>query len=130
MFLKKKEIGIIVVDIAKVAVSWYNMPKLSRKIENLYTIPLFFCNLCHNFYNVRNGFCRLIYLGGVSMKKELRTNFSTRQYMLSKDFEIYYYNDRNLPTLRDHTHNYYEFYFLLGGDVSIFIDGVSFPLKQ
>ena len=33
MFLKKKEIGIVVVDIAKVAVSWYNMPKLSRKIE-------------------------------------------------------------------------------------------------
>ena len=63
------------------------------------------------------------------MKKELRTNFSTRQYMLSKDFEIYYYNDRNLPTLRDHTHNYYEFYFLLGGEVSIHIDGVTYPLK-
>lgn len=64
------------------------------------------------------------------MKKELRTNFSTRQYMLSKDFEIYYYNDRNLPTLRDHTHNYYEFYFLLGGEVSIHIDGVTYPLKS
>ncbi len=63
------------------------------------------------------------------MKKELRTTFSTRQYMLSKDFEIYYYNDRNLPTLRDHTHNYYEFYFLLGGEVSIHIDGVTYPLK-
>lgn len=64
------------------------------------------------------------------MKKELRTNFSTRQYMLSKDFEIYYYNDRNLPTLRDHTHNYYEFYFLIGGEVSIHIDGVTYPLKS
>ena len=63
------------------------------------------------------------------MKKELRTTFSTRQYMLSKDFEIYYYNDRNLPTLRDHTHNYYEFYFLLGGEVSIHIDGITHPLK-
>lgn len=63
------------------------------------------------------------------MKKELRTTFSTRQYMLSKDFEIYYYNDRNLPTLRDHTHNYYEFYFLLGGEVSIHIDEVTYPLK-
>ena len=49
--------------------------------------------------------------------------------MLSKDFEIYYYNDRNLPTLRDHTHNYYEFYFLLGGEVSIHIDGITHPLK-
>ena len=63
------------------------------------------------------------------MKKELRTTFDTRQYMLSEDFEIYYYNDRNLPTLRDHTHNYYEFYFLLGGEVSIYIDSINYPLK-
>ena len=27
------------------------------------------------------------------MKKNLQTSFQTRQYMLSKDFEIYYYND-------------------------------------
>lgn len=64
------------------------------------------------------------------MKKDLRTIFHTRQYMLSKDFEIYYYNDRNLPTLRDHTHNYFEFYFLLGGDVSIYIDSIMYPLKN
>lgn len=63
------------------------------------------------------------------MKKELRTTFDTRQYMLSEDFEIYYYNDRNLPSLRDHTHNYYEFYFFLGGDVSIYIEGVHYSLK-
>lgn len=63
------------------------------------------------------------------MKKELRTTFDTRQYMLSEDFEIYYYNDRNLPTLRDHTHNYYEFYFFLGGDVSIYIEGIRYTLK-
>ena len=27
------------------------------------------------------------------MKKKLQTAFTTRQYMLSKDFEIYYYNE-------------------------------------
>lgn len=27
------------------------------------------------------------------MKKNLRTSFSTRQFMLSKDFEIDYYSD-------------------------------------
>ena len=63
------------------------------------------------------------------MKRELRTTFDTRQYMLSEDFEIFYYNDRNLPTLRDHTHNYYEFYFFLGGDVSIYIEGIRYSLK-
>lgn len=67
---------------------------------------------------------------GLIMKKELRTTFDTRQYMLSEDFEIYYYNDRNLPTLRDHTHNYYEFYFFLGGDVSIYIEGIKHTLRQ
>ena len=50
------------------------------------------------------------------MKKNLQSTFSPRQYMLSRDFEIYYYND----TLEDshyygvdsHAHSYYEFYFL------------------
>ena len=27
------------------------------------------------------------------MAKNLQTKFSTRQYMLSRDFEIYYYNE-------------------------------------
>ena len=63
------------------------------------------------------------------MKQQLRTAFSTRQYMLSKDYEIYYYNDRNLPTLEDHTHDYYEFYFFVGGDVSIHIEGQANRLQ-
>ena len=63
------------------------------------------------------------------MKKELRTTFDTRQYMLSEDFEIYYYNDRNLPTLRDHTHNYYEFYFFLEGDVSLRVEKKDYKLS-
>lgn len=57
------------------------------------------------------------------MKKNLQTTFSTRQYMLSKDFEIYYYNDSHFTGVNSHTHNYYEFYFFLEGDVSMNIDG-------
>ena len=63
------------------------------------------------------------------MKKYLRTAFSPRQYMLSKDFEIFYYDDTNLSTMRDHSHSYYEFYFFMGGEVSISIGGTSYPLK-
>ena len=52
---------------------------------------------------------------GASDEKNLQSTFSPRQYMLSRDFEIYYYND----TLEDshyygvdsHAHSYYEFYF-------------------
>lgn len=67
------------------------------------------------------------------MKKKLQTTFSTRQYMLSKDFEIYYYNDTHHDRLRcqvkEHAHDYYEFYFFLEGNVSIRIDGTEYPLK-
>lgn len=45
------------------------------------------------------------------MKKELRTQFLTRQHMVSKDFEIYYYSDTTLLKVENHAHNYYEFYF-------------------
>ena len=59
------------------------------------------------------------------MKKDLQTQWSTRQYMVSRDFELYYYNDRHLSSVENHTHTYYEFYIFLGGDVSIEIDGHS-----
>ena len=62
------------------------------------------------------------------MKKNLQTAFSTRQYMLSKDFEIYYYNDTHFKGVNSHTHNYYEFYFFLEGDVSMNINGDVHPL--
>lgn len=67
------------------------------------------------------------------MKKNLRTTFSTRQYMLSKDFEIYYYCDSQDDIFRakvqSHSHDYYEFYFFLEGNVSIQINGTQFPLQ-
>lgn len=39
--------------------------------------------------------------------------------MMSRDFEIYYYNDKHLTKVQSHTHNYYEFYFFLEGNVSM-----------
>lgn len=35
--------------------------------------------------------------------------------MLSKDFEIYYYNDAQFSGVQNHTRDYYEFYFFLEG---------------
>ncbi len=64
------------------------------------------------------------------MKKNLQTTFSTRQYMLSKDFEIYYYSDRKLSKVENHSHSYYEFYLFLEGDVTMMIDDTAFPLKK
>ena len=62
------------------------------------------------------------------MKKYLRTTFSPRQYMLSKDFEIYYYDDTHMSKQENHTHDYYEFYFFLGGEACIEINDISYPL--
>ena len=55
------------------------------------------------------------------MNKKLSTNFSTRQYMRSRDFEIYYYNDRHPRDVKSHAHRYYEFYFFLQGDMVLHI---------
>lgn len=64
------------------------------------------------------------------MRKNLQTTFSTRQYMLSKDFEIYYYSDFYLSQVKDHMHSYYEFYFFLEGNVSMIIEGKEMPMRQ
>lgn len=64
------------------------------------------------------------------MRKDLQTSFCTRQYMLSKDFELYYYRDFYRPHLESHEHTYYEFYFFLEGDVSIQIGDETFPLQH
>lgn len=63
------------------------------------------------------------------MRKRLQTAFQPRQYMLSKDFEIYYYEDRTLFGVDLHTHDYYEFYFFLEGDVQIQIGEELFPVR-
>lgn len=64
------------------------------------------------------------------MRKQLRSAFSTRQYMLSRDFEIYYYSDNHPTGVTAHSHDYYEFYFFAGGNVTIYIDGRGYPLKS
>lgn len=58
------------------------------------------------------------------------SKFVSRQYMLSKDYEIYYYNDLHFRSVGSHSHDYYEFYFFESGSVSMEIDGVPYPLKQ
>lgn len=63
------------------------------------------------------------------MTKNLQTKFSTRQYMLSRDFEVFYYNEPVSSRVQVHSHDYYEFYFFLEGDVSILIGEEQHPLS-
>lgn len=62
------------------------------------------------------------------MKKELSTSFDTRQYMVSADFEIFYYNDVRIDHISFHHHEYYEFYFFLEGDATYQIKDVTYTL--
>jgi AraC-like DNA-binding protein len=39
--------------------------------------------------------------------------------MISSDFEVYYYQDRNFQTLKPHSHDYYECYLFIEGDVTM-----------
>lgn len=50
------------------------------------------------------------------MKKDLQTAFNSRQFMVARDFELYYYNDTQYVQIAPHTHPYYEFYFFLEGE--------------
>jgi len=58
---------------------------------------------------------------GDYMHKKLQTPFKTRQHMLSKDFEIYYYNDPHYTPTNRHSHDYHEVYFFLQGDIEMHI---------
>lgn len=64
-----------------------------------------------------------------AMRKKLQTTFSTRQYMLSNNFEIYYYNDSHFTGVPQHFHDYYEFYFFLEGNISMQINQDEIVLR-
>lgn len=64
------------------------------------------------------------------MQENLLSTFSPRQYMLDKDFELYYYSDTEMQNVKDHTHNYYEFYFFFDGKVSIYIENDEYLLSS
>lgn len=63
------------------------------------------------------------------MKKKLRSEFNSRQYMLSKDFELYYYSDIHFSTVGLHSHPYTEIYLFCEGEVEMEINDRSYPLR-
>ncbi|MCR5404366.1 MAG: AraC family transcriptional regulator [Butyrivibrio sp.] len=53
------------------------------------------------------------------MNNKLRSSFNTRQYMVSSDYEVFYYSDSGFTTLSPHSHNYYECYLFIEGDITM-----------
>lgn len=62
------------------------------------------------------------------MSKHYRIPFNTRQYMQTKDYEIFFYEDKVLSPVDTHRHDFYEIYFFLGGNVDINLNGEKYPL--
>ncbi len=62
------------------------------------------------------------------MRKKLQSTFQSRQNMVSHDFELYYYEDRNLTKIEPHTHDYYEFYLFIEGDISMQVGRDIYPI--
>ncbi len=50
--------------------------------------------------------------------------------MLSKDYEIFYYTDSKLVDVGSHSHDYYEFYFFMSGNVLMHINGTDHEMKS
>lgn len=63
------------------------------------------------------------------MKQTLRSAFNARQYMQTRDFEVFYYSDLHFKAVGSHAHNYYEFYLFAEGNVTMVIAGKNHPLK-
>ena len=76
-------------------------------------IICYFCN---------GGFCFM-------KNDELRSPFTTRQYMLSEDYEIYFYSDLRIKPTPLHAHPYYEFIFFVQGDAVMVTGNRTFTLQ-
>ncbi len=63
------------------------------------------------------------------MAKRQSSQFNTRQYMLSEDYEVFYYSDAHFRSVGSHSHGYFELYFFEAGAVTMEIDGRGYPLK-
>lgn len=50
--------------------------------------------------------------------------------MLSEDFEVFYYSDRDFKSVGSHSHDYYEFYFFVEGAVSMELGGKTLRLRE
>ena len=64
------------------------------------------------------------------MAKRQSSQFNTRQYMLSEDFEVFYYSDTHFRSVGSHSHDYYELYFFEEGAVTMVIDEKPYPLRR
>ncbi len=55
--------------------------------------------------------------------------FDYRQSMKNRQFEVFHYRERQSGNMEVHHHDFFEIYFLLGGEVSFRVEGRNHTLK-
>lgn len=61
--------------------------------------------------------------------KGLTNEYSSRQFMLSSDYEIFHYSTTDIHDVRLHHHDFYEFYLFISGNVTYLIEGKIYSMK-
>ena len=64
------------------------------------------------------------------MNTKYASSFVRRQDMLGDDFEIFYYDNADSYGISAHSHDFYELYCLLSGDVDILVDGRRYTPRR
>lgn len=61
--------------------------------------------------------------------KPVKQEFTSRQHMISRDFEFFHYRDEHLVEVEYHNHLFYEVFCFISGDVTYIVEGRSYRLK-
>ena len=61
--------------------------------------------------------------------KLVRQEFTSRQHMLSRDFEFFHYRDEHPVEVEYHNHLFYEVFSFISGDVTYIVEGKSYRLR-
>jgi len=61
--------------------------------------------------------------------KPVRQEFTSRQHMISSDFEFYHYKDEHPVEVDYHNHLFYEVFSFVSGDVTYMVEGRSYRLR-
>lgn len=78
----------------------------------------------YKLLNLLETLQKLLYnVGEVIFVRERSQNFDPRQVMQRDTFEIFHYRDPRPGFVEVHHHDFYEVYFLLGGEVAYWVDG-------
>jgi AraC-like DNA-binding protein/quercetin dioxygenase-like cupin family protein len=62
------------------------------------------------------------------MKKKTH-EYLTRQHMLSRNYEVFHYSNKDIARISLHHHDFYECYLFISGDVTYLIEGRTYYLK-